>query len=166
MNYKTYRIGGSTPQPQNPFSSLWSLVVMAAVIAVLFYVIKGLVNVLYWAAPILLILALVVNHKVVLNYANQLIESFKTNILRGIIGVVVLVFGYPFVFAWLLVKALFMNRLEKAKQNFGQNLNQEFQENPFSAFSNFRQNLSKQKDFEQRPNKSNDEEWAEYEEIK
>lgn len=166
MNYKTFRIGGGAPQPQNPFGSLWSLLVMAGIIAILFYVIKGLVNILYLVAPFLLVLALIVNHKVVLNYANQLVETFKTNVLRGIIGVVVLVVGYPFVFAWLLIKALFINRLTKVKQNFGQNLNQEFQGNPFSAFSNFNQNFSKQKDFQPRQNKNNDDEWAEYEEIK
>lgn len=166
MTYSTFRIGGGTPQPQNPFSSLWSLLLVAAVIAVLFYVIKGLVSLLYMVAPFLLIAALLINHKVVLNYANQLVETFKVDILKGVIGVLVLVFGYPLVFAWLLVKALFMNKLEKAQRNFGQNLNQDFQGNLFNMFNNFNQRSSQQKNYQQRSTKNNDDEWADYEEIK
>lgn len=117
-------------------------------------------------APFLLVAALLINRQVVFKYANQLVETFKRDILKGVIGVLILVFGYPLVFAWLLVKALFMNKLEKAQQHFGQNLNQDFQGNLFNMFSNMNQKSANRNNFQQRPNKSNDDEWADYEEIK
>ncbi len=166
MIYKSYGIGGGTPNPQNPFSSVRTLLIGAALIAVLLYVIKGLVSFLYWAAPAFLILALIINHKIVLIYASDLIETFKRDVVRGIIGVVILVLGYPFVFAWLLIKGLLFNKVRKATQNFGQNLSQDFQNNSSDFFNNFNQSSKKQKNYEQRPNKNNDDEWAEYEEIK
>lgn len=170
MNYNINQLGGGNASfPNNPLKSLWKILVIVSIIAVLFIVMKGLISILYWGAPILLILALLVNHQIVLKYAQDLVDKFKVNVVSGIIGLVILLFGYPFVFAWLLIKGLLFNKIKKtgmfnenANKNFGANL-QDF----FSLENNINM-FSQKKSFQNAPpnRKNKDDDWAEYEEIK
>ena len=142
-------MGGSSGQPRSPFSSLTSVLVAIGFMVLFFLILRGFINFLYWSAPVLLILALLVNRQVVFKYANQLVKNFNTNVLQGIIWIVFLIIGYPFVFLWLLIKALLYNHIKEASKQREQMFRRP--EEPFG----------------QRNAPKNDaEEWTDYEEIK
>jgi hypothetical protein len=112
QNRKAY----SFKDGQNPFNSLISLLILIGVMALLFFAVKGLFSILYLVAPILLIVTLIINYKVVANYAISLFETFKTDILMGMLKVAFTFLCYPIVIGWLFVKALLYRKVEKIRQ--------------------------------------------------
>lgn len=140
--------GGNAPR--NPFSSLVSLLVVVGFLVLLGFIFYGFIKILYFVAPALLILALIINRKIVFNYANRLVTNFKTDILRGIIWVLFLIFAYPFVFFWLLIKAILMNKFKKI---MGDQIH-------FFEEKNQQQNKGRAR------RKPKNDEWTDYEEIK
>ncbi len=102
---------------QNPFNSLMSLLVFVGVLVFLFFIFKGFVTILYWAAPVLLIITLIIRYRVVSDYAVSLFETFRTDVMMGVLKVAFTVLCYPFVIGWLFVKALFYRKMDKVKQD-------------------------------------------------
>ena len=113
-----YNGNSGNQSPKSPFSSLINLVMAVAVIALVFLMVRGFIKLLYFAAPILLILALIVNHKVVLKYVSDLGATFRRDVLTGIVWVLFAVFCYPFLFLWLLLKAVLLKKVEQLHQSF------------------------------------------------
>jgi hypothetical protein len=101
---------------QNPFNSLISLVVLIGVMVLLFFVVKGFFSLLYLIAPILLVITLVINYKVVAEYMVSLFETFKTDVLMGMVKVAFTFLCYPLVIGWLFVKALLYRKVAKLQQ--------------------------------------------------
>lgn len=109
-------------QRRSPFQGLVGMLVTFAVIGLLiyagFYIAKGLFTILSWVAPALLVVALILNYKVVLNYGKWLINLLTTNTLFGIVMCLVTIFGFPVVTAWLCFKAILTYRMkQRVKEN-------------------------------------------------
>ena len=102
----------------NPFGSITSLLVMAAVIIGLFFVAKGIFNLLAWAAPVLLIITLILDHKVILDFGAWLVKLLKTNVLNGIIAVLFVVFAFPLVAGFLFSKAVLKRQSKGMRRMF------------------------------------------------
>jgi len=96
QNYKTLRT-------INP------LVLVLGLIFAIFFIFWFLKNVvfkiLYIAAPVLLIAALVMNYRVVIGYGKWLLGTFKENIWFGLAATALTVLGYPFVSLYLAIRA-------------------------------------------------------------
>lgn len=107
---------------QNPFNSLLSLVILIGVMVLLFFVVKGFISILYWVAPILLIVTLILNYKIVANYVISLFETFKTDVLMGMVKVAFTLLCYPLVIGWLFAKVLLYRKVDKLKQQFDQQI--------------------------------------------
>jgi hypothetical protein len=105
-------------QKPNPFKSLISLLIFAGVLVGLFFLFTGFIKLLYWVAPVLLVVTIVLDYRVVANYALGLLETFKTDVLWGILKLFLTLLGYPFVIGWLFVKALFYRRMTKIDRAF------------------------------------------------
>ncbi len=105
MNYKL-----------SPLQAILSFVFSIAVIAMLLYfgvyVLKGLFKILSFLAPILIFAALIIDRRVVLNYGRWLVDLLRTRTLYGIIAVVLTVFFFPAVAAWLFFRALMRRRIK------------------------------------------------------
>lgn len=105
MNYKL-----------SPLQAILSFVFSIAVIAMLLYfgvyVLKGLFKILSFLAPILIFGALIIDRRVVLNYGRWLVDLLRTRTLYGIIAVVLTVFFFPAVAAWLFFRALMRRRIK------------------------------------------------------
>jgi len=71
----------------------------------IFKAISGVFSLLAFAAPIFLIMALILNHTVVTDYFRKLVRMLKEDTGKGLIYVAGTVIGYPFVAAWLAFKA-------------------------------------------------------------
>ena len=85
------------------------IALLVIVLIAVFFIARGIFWLLSYLAPILLIAAAIIDHRVIINYVKWLIDLTKRNILVGLGAIVLSVIGYPVVFALLLGRAL-MNR--------------------------------------------------------
>lgn len=94
----------------DPITAIFALLM---VFVAIYFVLKGVTWLLSWAMPVLLVLTLIINYRVVLNYIKMLGRLLKNNTLWGI-GAVILTFLFsPFVVAFLFAKALLNRKVEK-----------------------------------------------------
>ncbi len=85
----------------------------------IYLLIQGIYTLLYYASPVLLVLALVFDHKSVINYGKWIIKMLKNNILLGA-GIIALnILAFPFVTAFLFAKALFKKKIRDARKEQG-----------------------------------------------
>ena len=75
----------------------------------LFFIAKGVFTLLSWAAPFLLLGALIVNWRTVAGYGKFILNLFKRNIIMAIVAVVLTVIGFPIVAGFLFGKS-FLDR--------------------------------------------------------
>lgn len=85
-----------------------------------YYALTGLYYVLYWAAPALVVLTLIVNWRVIPDTLKSWFKTLETNPLSGLVMAAFAVLGFPFFTLWLFLKALGYRKLEKMKQQYGQ----------------------------------------------
>lgn len=99
--------GNRFPQQRGgQMGGIIGIIVMAVVVIGLFFVVRGIFNLLYFLAPVLLIATLIIDYKIVLNYLKQLVGLFKTNPLYGLGATAFTFFLYPIVFLVLLFRAV------------------------------------------------------------
>jgi hypothetical protein len=123
--YREYRVGGNSP-----FSFLGPLIILALVFGVLFFVARGIFWLLSWAAPVLILLTLVMDYKVVTDYFKMMWKTSHENILLGLLLLVITVVGYPFVSGYLFFKALARRSSKKSawQQQSGKDVYTDFEE--------------------------------------
>ncbi len=102
-------------QPRNP---ILSLVFTALALFALYYIAKGIFWVLLWVSPVFLILTLVIDYKVVLNYLKWLGDKVQRTPISGILMGALTIFGFPVVAAFLFFKAYGQYRLKKYTSQF------------------------------------------------
>ena len=132
----SFQFGGS---PKNPFGSIINLLIFFGVLVLMFFFVKSLFSLLYLAAPFLLIATLIINYRIVADYAIDIFETFRTDVLWGAVKVAFTILCYPFVIGWLFAKSLIYRKVDKMKQNFDAQMN--------AANTNFGQNPSVSADF-------------------
>ena len=91
---------------------------------IMFYVLKGVWAVMSLLAWGFLLVALVVNYRVVIDYVKRLLDLLKRNPLYGVGGIIFSVVLYPLVFLVLMLRALG----GKAFANVGFSTNQKEEE--------------------------------------
>ena len=108
---------------RNPFRSFQSTgnfliggAILVFFFIALFWLARGVFNILSWLAPIMIVAALVINYKVVTGYISWLFDMLKKDLLRGLIYSVLSVIGFPIVSAFLLFKALAVKKLDSIEQ--------------------------------------------------
>jgi hypothetical protein len=143
MQYKTsFNINGN--RNQNPFNSIMSLLIFVGILVLLFFLLKGFVTVLYWVAPVLLLATLIINYKIVADYAISIYETFQTDILMGMLKVIFTIFCYPFVIGWLFIKAIFYRKMDTVKKQIESQLKQQ-QTDQYAEFEEISTEISKDK---------------------
>jgi hypothetical protein len=109
-----YQTGGGN----NPFGSILSFVFMVLFFVGLFYLANFIFKILWWVAPALLIVTLILDYKVITGYLKWLGSSFKRNWVFGILLGILTVLGFPLVTAFLFFKALFRKKVKKAQDEY------------------------------------------------
>ncbi|MBP6445954.1 MAG: hypothetical protein WAT46_16010 [Saprospiraceae bacterium] len=117
--YKEYRYGGGN----SPFGFLGPLLILAVFFTILFFMAKGLFWLLSWATPVLLILTLIIDYKVIKDFFSFIWKLLKENPWAGVLAVVMIVFAYPFVAGYLFIKALGKRSIKKAMEKVTQEKN-------------------------------------------
>ena len=85
--------------------TLIALAFFIGVLALLFFMARLAFRLLYFLGPILLIAAIIADHKVFLEYVQWLRKLFRKNFLQGALALALSIVGYPIVSAFLLLRA-------------------------------------------------------------
>jgi predicted membrane protein len=125
MQFRTS--SNSSAGGSNPFNSLISLLIFGGVLLLLYVMVKGLFTMLYWVAPVLLVVTLIINYRVVRDYAASIVTSLQTDILMGMVKVLFTVLCYPLVIGWLFAKALIYRKVSTLQQDLQKKMNQQDQ---------------------------------------
>jgi hypothetical protein len=104
----------------NTTNTIVSILVMVGVLIALFWVARTVFQLLALAAPIFLIITLVMDHKVVLNYGKWLWQLLRNNTLMGIIATILTVFGFPVVCFFLFGRAILRRKIKRMEEAYRQ----------------------------------------------
>ncbi|MDH3650326.1 MAG: hypothetical protein OEQ53_11620, partial [Saprospiraceae bacterium] len=100
----------------NTRNTILGILLMIVVLFVLFWVARTLFQLLALASPILLIIALIIDHRVVLNYGRWLWKMLRENTLMGVVATVLTVVGFPVVCFLLFGRALLNRKVRNMEQ--------------------------------------------------
>ena len=157
MSYqRSFRVGGNS---NNPFGSIISLLIIIGVFILLFFMVTGFIKLLYLVAPVLLVATLLINYNLVSDYVMGIFETFRTDILFGVVKVLFTVILYPFVIGWLFAKAMFFRKVTKLKKNMEQQigtLNETPQNTQYAEFEEISSDLNTNENLEKTPEKSSE----------
>ncbi|MEO1517310.1 MAG: hypothetical protein AAFV95_19950 [Bacteroidota bacterium] len=110
----------------NPFNSISSILVLVMVLVVLYFIARSIFTILSYLAPVLLIIALILNYRVVVNYGKWLFNLLKKNILMGLGAVALTVIGFPVIAGFLAVKAYLYRKVDQMQAQAEQKREGEF----------------------------------------
>jgi hypothetical protein len=102
----------------NPFNSILSIIFLVAIFIGLYYLATGIFKILTFLTPFMLIAALVIDYRVVLNYGKWLLNTLSTDLLKGLGMVLLMIFGYPIIAGYLLLKAVVSKKLQSVQADF------------------------------------------------
>ena len=88
---------------------IFGFLILVAILFVIFIIAKAIFKLLLIAAPFLLLGALILNYRTVINYFKFLLSLLRRNALAGIIAVILSIVGFP-VLAFVLFGKAFMDR--------------------------------------------------------
>jgi len=89
------------------------IVMLVVAVMALYFIFKSIVWVLGFLAPVLLLITLVINKDVVLDYVKGMFGRLKNDTLMGIAQLGVTFFLFPFVAAFLFAKAMLLRKVGK-----------------------------------------------------
>ena len=101
------------------FSGLMGFIAMILVLMFMYFIITGAWKLLAVAAPVLIVLALIINYKTIVNFLRFMLGLLQRNVLSGIIAIILCVVLFPFLSGILFGKSILdrkVNKLRKAQQ--------------------------------------------------
>jgi len=114
--YKEFKFGGK----QNPFGNVGVIIGFILILVLFYFLLKGLYTLLSWISPFLLIGALILDYRVVLDFGKYVLRLLKENTAIGILIVVLCILGFPFLTGLLFFRAFtgrfIKNYLKKAEE--------------------------------------------------
>ena len=111
------------------FNGIIGFAFMVLLFVGLFFIAKGVFTVLAWVAPVLIILALLINYRTVLNYLKFMLGLLQRNPVGGIIGILLSFFGFPILAGVLFGKSILDRKVKK--------LNEAYQAEKYGEFVEF-----------------------------
>ena len=118
MMYKFSSQGA--PIGRVPGGGLGCLIGFAVIIFVTYYALQGLYYVLWWAAPALLVLTLIINWRIFPDTIKNWLDTMETRPLSGLVTAAFAVLAFPFFALWLFLKALGYKKIENLKKEYEQ----------------------------------------------
>ncbi|PHI20661.1 hypothetical protein CEQ90_06310 [Lewinellaceae bacterium SD302] len=100
----------------SPFSGIIGILFAVVVFYLLFKLASFVFSILWSLAPLIFLASLIIDHKVFTNYANSIYDLFKRNWMLGVGAGVFSIVLFPLVSVYLLGKALFKRKMNKARE--------------------------------------------------
>jgi hypothetical protein len=113
--YKEFNFGKN---PQGPLGSFGGIIILTLFFIALYFLAKGLFTILSFVAPVLLILTLIIDYTVVIDYGKFVWNLLKNNVLIGILAVLLTVLGFPIVSGFLFIRALLRKKLKSTLNKY------------------------------------------------
>lgn len=110
------------------FNGLLGFVLMVAVFVALFFIAKGIFTLLAWVAPVLILAALLINYRTILNYLKFMLSLLRRNPLGGILGIILSVVGFPILAGVLFGKSILDRKVKKLQDAYRAQEQPEFTE--------------------------------------
>ncbi len=107
-------------QNNSPLGGLGCLLGGILGLAAAYYIVRGVFYVLWWAAPVLFLLAVVINWKSVANTGKALLSLFQSRPIAGLLTAGLAVLLFPLTALWLFLSALAGRRMEQVMGQFRQ----------------------------------------------
>lgn len=117
--YKEFRMGGNN----NPFGFIGPLLILAGFFAVLFLIARGVFKLLYFIGPVLLIIAIILDYKAVIEFLQSAWNLLVKNPLMGIMAIVLGIVFWPVLTGYIFFKALGRRKLKKVLDTMEQERN-------------------------------------------
>jgi hypothetical protein len=101
----------STQQFQIRGNGFFGLIAVVLFFVVLFFLVKGLFKILTFAAPVLIIAALLINYRTVLGFLKYLWNLLLRKPLMGILAIILSILGFALVSGFLFGKSILDRRI-------------------------------------------------------
>lgn len=98
-------------------NGIFGFIFLILMMLALFFVVKGIFKILTIAAPVLIIGALIINYRTVVNYFRFVLSLFKRSVLTGIIAVILSIIGFPLVAGILFGKSILDRKVNKLRKD-------------------------------------------------
>ncbi len=98
---------------RGPFGAIIGLVVVFFLLYLLFNIVSIGWSILGFVAPVLLIISLILNRNVALNFGKMLLNTIKTDPLKGILYSVLSFVGHPLLFLYFFVRSYMTSKVKK-----------------------------------------------------
>jgi len=118
MIYK-YSYGGRNLN-QFPGGGLGCLIFLVLLIVGGYYILQGLYYLLLWAAPALLVLALIINWRVFPDTIKSWLKTLESNPLSALLYLAFAVLVFPFFSLYIFLKAIGYRKMEQLRRQFGE----------------------------------------------
>lgn len=106
---------------RSPYGIITSLIVSALAIVLFMYlgmkIARGVFRLLSWLAPVLIVITLIIDYRVVTNYGKWLVNLLRNQTLYGVLACIGTIFLFPFVAGWLFFRAILRRRIKKVIGN-------------------------------------------------
>ena len=106
----------------NGFNLLPTLILGLLFLLGLFFIARFVFNILMYLAPVLLIITLFLDHKVVVNYGKWIGKILQENPLLGTGLILLTFFGFPVVSLFLFGKAMIKKKVKEVHQQMEQKM--------------------------------------------
>jgi predicted membrane protein len=97
-------------------NGILGFIFLVLVLVGMFFIAKGIFTLLLWASPFLLVGALIINYKTILNYLKFILSLLQRNVLSGIVAIIFSFIGFPILAGVLFGKALFDRKIRRLQQ--------------------------------------------------
>lgn len=109
----------------SPLNVIIGLVFMVLLLFGAFFFFRLLFRLLYFIGPVLLLIALILDHKAVLGYIGWLRKLFQRDAAMGVIAALLSILGYPIVSVILLGRILLNKKVNSIQQEMEKRRNGE-----------------------------------------
>ncbi len=113
------------------FNGILGFLIMVGILVLLFFVARGIFRLLSLIAPVLILLALIIHYRTILNYLRFMLGLLQRSPLVGILAIILSVVGFPILSGILFSKAIVdrkVSRLQQAEQSRRQGEYVDFEE--------------------------------------
>jgi hypothetical protein len=99
----------------NPWKAIIGVAVIVTFLVGLFMLARFVFTLMYYLSPIMLIAALIIDYRVVLDYFKWVRNTFRRDNISGVLIGIVSIIGFPILSAYFLANALLKKQVKKAK---------------------------------------------------
>lgn len=97
-------------------NGIFGFIFMVLILVALFFIAKGIFKLLALISPVLIIGALIINYRTIINYFKFILSLLKRSALTGIIAILLSIVGFPILAGVLFGKAILDRKVRKLQQ--------------------------------------------------